>query len=1104
MMIRNLSSQKGISLLMGMLAFGIVGISITTLVSYMKAVGHAEQHSLLRIAQKPMLHQKVLNVMEKMVTGSNLLADASSCPSGQPYCEHEHSTHGICRHILPLRMDFGGLEEMRVTLSKGAFDVLEKYWNNRWNAFFSSPDLFVVEDSKCSFFRAKRNQAVKPQPLVSGPTAKCIRSESQSEGMISVDFVWAEFYPTPYPVRKTGLVRNWTHKSYQGAYASEMAIVLRTVVANAIDTDSKEDSDIVISYFKNIVKITDIEECHVERVTPDNKQYKPPRYLSVRFNSGIAGSDFGFGVLNASLTDSQISCDGVHIGDLRDQPVNSGDHNTVLINKKNIARAELTVDAKSMCERNIFRCPQDNVNNMITTDTDRLSIVNKNNLLYSMKREVDAKGNISYIEKLKWPSGDKWRDSRKLVISSKQKQAEITEYNPAKTNTVKNTNTYTLSAPEVLDFQSQYSRGLIYNDNFMINFDLENNSGKVLSFKKMDLYLKSGVQIYDKHKASYYAQGRSLSSEDKECKNWELKYDEHGGFHVPAKCLKDFLFPLEPGGHSFQGVIHDQDGDLCHDICSFYDPAKPGSYTYPVVELTPSRPPAQSACFKRDYGAEYSGKTHIAKNVNNRVRCTACHSKMCHWSLGVFGNLRPDQYTLSFRTSGAKSNTSGGQQSTGNARAVRQRLSQGVPVTLYGVPDEPLDAQIPECSIKGDNYKKRRGVPTGLADLTGKINVKSKVVPDELSKCIAMQVKDVASFQTFSTNKFAFVDCSQKLPVLCFFNGNYVPAVELSAPVAGSRSSALSLVTVSFDKAEEACFKMGKEYLNKESLVNLLLQDQENLAYVETASKVPDRVAIKKNKKNIRAFVEGAVKRMPGGSSKTGMIRFVNNATRGTFMAPSHNIARLPRAAKERIKKLMPSGGNIWVALEWDAGGTIVATPPWALVDQSQAERFSLTFATGDTFPKGKQAYQPLLIVDQSGVKIPAPPPTAPPPPPNTCTEISRCARESTKFCGSVWHYTCGQHFGGCKKGRKGSGSGHCGSDKQYWSFPACLGFSGEPSCKPCADCVKAIPYGGNHGRICGPSYMDRLKACDSVCNNVWSGIFTSKITSKHKDGTCG
>ena len=102
------------------------------------------------------------------------------------------------------------------------------------------------------------------------------------------------------------------------------------------------------------------------------------------------------------------------------------------------------------------------------------------------------------------------------------------------------------------------------------------------------------------------------------------------------------------------------------------------NYVYPVIDVDA----VDSNCpFKRDFRDNENNK---ANNENNKVGCTVCYMKACHRiGVGTFGPI-----------------------SDSNMPALSSNI-QGVQQVIQGLPDEPLDAQLPECHVNDSSVTKK-------------------------------------------------------------------------------------------------------------------------------------------------------------------------------------------------------------------------------------------------------------------------------------------------------------------------------------------------------------------------------------------------------------
>ena len=351
---------------------------------------------------------------------------------------------------------------------------------------------------------------------------------------------------------------------------------------------------------------------------------------------------------------------------------------------------------------------------------------------------------------------------------------------------------------------------------------------------------------------------------------------------------------LPRGSQLMEATIQNSSGSTqlssyCHSICQSYDPANPNTYVYPVVNIEEKKVTingvAEGCSFEEDYSSD----------ENNRVHCTVCHTKACHrYGLGTFGPLH------------------------------KEISKSSPPVDIYGLNDEPLDGQVPEC-IAENSYSASRKLPRDVAGSGSNFvdNINSDTNDD--SKCIAMEVSVENSFKQLDSNNYSSEKCDTQLPVLCFINGQYLPAMKINT---NNLNAANQVVTATFAEAEKVCLETGREVARYYDLGIFLLQ-----SYVKTH--------------NSNSFVNRVIQtlislpQLDGSTLSTFNLNtstdlkfnFINNAVRGLFLAPSnYTVSHLSEKAKNVISSVLASHNKVWTAMEWDAEGLVVASPPWALV----------------------------------------------------------------------------------------------------------------------------------------------------------------------------
>ena len=264
----------------------------------------------------------------------------------------------------------------------------------------------------------------------------------------------------------------------------------------------------------------------------------------------------------------------------------------------------------------------------------------------------------------------------------------------------------------------------------------------------------------------------------------------------------------------------------------------------------------------------YSSEYH--KEDKYRVRCIVCHSKICYEKkLGAFGPIRDDD-------------------------------------GVQGLVDEPLDGTIPECALKKTSVDyDLPSVSSGSGD------------------CVAMKATSLDKFKNFSTStaQYEFRNCTESLPVLCFAYGHYLPAMSLSTP--GTKPS---IFTGSFAQAQEACYKMGRELIEKEELAGYL-----GNTFGNTVASVLSTLT---------------TLGLPFLTVDSNYFDYVNIASRGIFTVPSYNISaisnRLSQGSESYLQKFVSSSHNkLWVAMEKDNGGQLIGSIPQATVATSAFSVFT-------------------------------------------------------------------------------------------------------------------------------------------------------------------
>ena len=201
-----------------------------------------------------------------------------------------------------------------------------------------------------------------------------------------------------------------------------------------------------------------------------------------------------------------------------------------------------------------------------------------------------------------------------------------------------------------------------------------------------------------------------------------------------------------------------------------------------------------------------------------------------------------------------------------------------------------------------------------------------------------MTIDSLSTFQDLGQASYKATNCSTKLPVLCFVNGYYVPAMEINPD--STIPQAPTVKTATFLEAEEACYNIGREVGTLSSLASLFM------AAYSPSEDDPSRGTQR---------TEVTMRSLPtlNGVSSGGFVLtapsdvkfdFVNNTTRGMFLAPlRRQYSFIPNGKiRDNINSVFKQHKTMWTAMEWDKGGLPVASAPWALV--AKDEPYSLFF----------------------------------------------------------------------------------------------------------------------------------------------------------------
>ena len=329
---------------------------------------------------------------------------------------------------------------------------------------------------------------------------------------------------------------------------------------------------------------------------------------------------------------------------------------------------------------------------------------------------------------------------------------------------------------------------------------------------------------------------------------------------------------LHVGQNRFRVQLKDGDSGTVAQLCK--NACDDGIEYYPSFTMHLSGAPSRECNYRRDY-----------MDDQYRLRCTACHSKMCHKvGLGVFGPIRDE-------------------------------VRNG-DVILQGLTDEPLDGTIPECALKKSNM-----------DYT---------IPNVSSgsgKCVALKVANLDSFKDFENANYELRSCSDSLPVLCFAYGHYIPAIHISSPNNNDDDVVDdNIFKGRFSQAQKACYEMGRELIQKNSMVRYFKRFWPGISLIDDATLISNLSDLG----------------LPQSSAYSDHFEYVNNTNRGLFIVPTYQINTLSNwltadsLSSSHLKIFISNSYNrLWVAMEKDAGGQIIGSIPQATVAKSPFSVFN-------------------------------------------------------------------------------------------------------------------------------------------------------------------
>ena len=357
----------------------------------------------------------------------------------------------------------------------------------------------------------------------------------------------------------------------------------------------------------------------------------------------------------------------------------------------------------------------------------------------------------------------------------------------------------------------------------------------------------------------------------------------------------------------------------CHNICKQYQPSDPSTYIYPAITInaTNEEDDEEKTCsFKSDWHVAQSNNNHQF----NRVHCTVCYTKACHrYGLGTFGPFRQEFSGEEWDKFWEHLEKTSSQPD--------KRLNLSRTNILRELPLEPLDSQLPECTVQQNT------APQNSIALSN---------PDSDKKCVAINIETTKGLTNFANPEYTATSCKQLLPVLCFVGGQYRPAIKVDP---NDPLKSAEVVKTNFKGAQKACMEMGQEIGKVYDLGILALRQWYGTITIDRSSN-----------RNIQQMAEDTVTPFlkKGTSLANGFLAnpetvqqydFINNATRGMFLAPPTGYKQVNLTNKintEILSATAAKNGKMWLAIERDNGGFVMASPPYA--DLTKNHPYALYF----------------------------------------------------------------------------------------------------------------------------------------------------------------
>ncbi len=451
--------------------------------------------------------------------------------------------------------------------------------------------------------------------------------------------------------------------------------------------------------------------------------------------------------------------------------------------------------------------------------------------------------------------------------------------------------------------KKQLETGSSYNgyDEFTFNFQADNPSSDGIHIDSADFtFKKSNGKEWD---------GTEDGNLDQAKAYLYLSDPEKGLLHLQDQNMPEqdiVLYANIKDTSPGKGVSR-----ACHAICQGYEPGKPETYFYPALQIKAE----EGKClFQKDFG----------DNPLNRVHCTVCYTKACHrYGLGTFGPFRREKF---------------------NIQKLEQKDHESFEESLLdSLLNEALDSQLPECAVQDKSLLK----------------TSVKQVDGSSGNCLTMDIGKTDNLTEFnSSGLYSKENCDTELPVLCFAGGQYRPAKKITIKTDGTVG--VEVVIATYQEAQKRCFEMGRER-GKAYELNDGKADGLAVLMLNMWGREPAGNNLKVANTINQFLTEttdntGSID-LTTGENQDVWYDFINNTIRGMFLAPPSDL-KVPYATnriRQHVKDTEKQSKRMWVAMEVDEGGFVVATPPYAGVAKKPADSFALYF--------GKETGNPITLL---------------------------------------------------------------------------------------------------------------------------------------------